>query len=132
MFNLTYFQIERTSSNLRGDSLLNHISSIFVGQPVQGEPVREIEDVGGVVEVAVEVRHDDPQISVPAVQAPVEVLHQAQQVAGFHGGPVARSPVLSLFVVSLRTLLELLKSSPTHRVLPFRNFSFRSHALVSL
>ena len=89
MFILTYFQIERTSTNLRYDGLLNHISSIFLGQPVQGEPVREAGAVGGVVEVAAEVRHNDPQISVPAVQAQVEVLSQAQQVAGLLGGPVA-------------------------------------------
>ena len=89
MFNLTYFQIERTSSNLRGDSILNHISSIFVGQPVQGEPVREAEGAGDVVEVALEVRHDDPQISVLAVQASVEMLHQDQQVPGLRGGQVA-------------------------------------------
>ena len=62
MFILTYFQIARTSANLRHDGLLNHISSIFSGQPVQGVPVCAAGlDVGGdVVEVATEVREPVP------------------------------------------------------------------------
>ena len=45
---------------------------------------------------------------------------------------VARLPVLSLFVVALKTLLELIKSSPKLRVLPFRDFLCQSRALDSL
>ena len=54
MFILTYFQIARTSVNLRHDGLLNQISGIFSGQPVQGVPLCDAGvDVGGdVVEVA--------------------------------------------------------------------------------
>ena len=85
MFNLTYFQIERTSSNLRGDSILNHISSIFVGKSVQGEPLSVTEDAGDVVEVAQEVHQDDLQISVPDVQDSVEFPLQDQQVPGLRG-----------------------------------------------
>ena len=80
MFILTYFQIERTSTNLRHDGLLNHISSIFLGQPVQGEPLREAGVVGGVLEVASEVRHDDPHESAPLqVQPQVEVVSPARR-----------------------------------------------------
>ena len=85
MFILTYFQIARTSANLRHDGLLNHISSIFSGQPVQGVPVCAAGvDVGGdVVEVATEVRlgdllHCDPvhvreDLTLHTLAGPVQV-----------------------------------------------------------
>ena len=51
------FQTVRTSTNLRADGLINHISSIFSSQSVQGERVRDA--TGRAVEVAQEVRADD-------------------------------------------------------------------------
>ena len=54
------------------------------------------------------------------------------RISNFQASEVARLPVLSLFVVALKTLLELIKSSPELRVLPFRDFLCRSRALVSL
>ena len=45
---------------------------------------------------------------------------------------VPRMQVISLFVMSLKTFLEFNKSGPTPRFLPFRDFSCRSRALVSL
>ena len=79
MFNLTYFQIDRLSSNIRGDSLLNHISSIF-GKSVQGEPANVIADAGSVVEVAQEVYPDNLQLPVPDRQVSADVPRQVQRV----------------------------------------------------
>ena len=81
MFNLTYFQTDRLSSNVRSDGLLNHISSIF-GNSVQDKPASVRAEDGGVVEVAQEVFPDGLQIPVRGVQVSAEVPRQVQQVLG--------------------------------------------------
>ena len=59
------FQTVRTSTNIRADGLLNHITSIFSTQPVQGE--RVLDAAGRAVEVAREVRADDPLVPGPVL-----------------------------------------------------------------
>ena len=81
MFNLTYFQTDRLSSNVRSDGLLNHISSIF-GNSVQDKPASVRAEDGGVVEVAQEVFPDGFRVPVRGVQVSAEVPRQVQQVLG--------------------------------------------------
>ena len=57
------FQTVRTSTNIRADGMLNHISSIFRPQPVQDQRVLGAE--GPAVEVAQEVSADAPLLPEP-------------------------------------------------------------------